>query len=113
MAKVKVVSADAAEKKDGEFDQYEKESFHRTLMDAEMIKQDPKKMAAAMEIMQKHQKAMKGMNMDALKAHAADLEHDDMGHTAYADSETELEGPKHEKKKGDKAEDKKNKEKIS
>jgi hypothetical protein len=60
------------DKKKG-FDQYEKESFHRTLMEAEMIKQDPAKYKAAMEIMSKHKKAMKGFSLEEIKAKGNDL----------------------------------------
>lgn len=111
MAKIKLAEDPQTDKKG--FDKYEKESFHRTLMEAEMIKNDPKKLSAAMEIMKEHEKAMKSMNMEQLKAHAADLEHDPVGMTAVPDSDTKLEGKAHEKKKGDKKEDKMHGEKIS
>ncbi len=73
--KVKVAPLPSADDKKS-FDQYEKEGFHRTLLEAEMIKQDSKKHAAAMEIMKKHHKAMKSMNMEQLVEKASNLTSD-------------------------------------
>ena len=113
MSKSKPAVAMEDSKKKG-FDDWEKENFARDLMRAEEIKSDPKKMKAAQEhLMKMHNSMKKAMNMEQLKEHASNLDHEDMGMTASMDSETKLEGPKHEKKKGDKKEDKKEGEKIS
>jgi hypothetical protein len=100
------------DKKKKGFDDWEKEGFARDLIRAEEIKNDPKKLAAATEALNKQTKAANQakMSIERLKEISSNIEIEDSGMVATSDIR---EDAKHEKKNSDKKEDKKAGEKVS